>query len=42
MRDVYRSQSADTKFRGEIWPMPHDCGIAVQDSVAAFFDRELR
>lgn len=41
MRKVWESQGAGDCLKTELWPMPHDCGIAVQDSVVAFFDRWL-
>lgn len=41
MREVWDSQNAGDKLKTELWHMPHDCGIAVQDSIRAFFDREL-
>lgn len=41
MRAVWESQNASDKFKAELWPMPHDCGIAVQDSILNFFNKHL-
>ncbi len=42
MHDVWRSQGADDRLRTELWEMPHDCGIRVQEALLDFFDRWLK
>lgn len=41
MHQVWKSQHADHQLKTEIWDMPHDCGIKVQDSVLQFLDKWL-
>lgn len=41
MHDVWKSQNADDKLKTELWDMPHDCGIKVQDAVLQFLDKWL-
>lgn len=41
MREVWRDAGAESKLRTELWEQGHDCGLAVQDSIAAFFNQEL-
>ena len=33
MRKVWESRSAGDKLVTELWDMPHDCGIKVQEAV---------
>lgn len=41
MHDVWKSQNADDKLKTELWNMPHDCGIKVQDAVLQFLNKWL-
>lgn len=41
MHDVWKSQNADDKLKTELWDMPHDCGIKVQDAVLQFLNKWL-
>jgi len=42
MREVWKSQGVDSLLRTEIWEMPHDCGLEVQNAALEFFHRHLR
>lgn len=42
MRDVWRSQSADSALETELWDVPHSCGKALQLRVLEFFDKNLK
>lgn len=41
MHDVWKSQNADDKLKTELWDMPHDCGIKVQEAVLQFLNQWL-
>lgn len=41
MHDVWKSQNADEKLKTELWDMPHDCGIKVQEAVLQFLNKWL-
>lgn len=41
MHKVWNSQKADDKLRTELWDMPHDCGVKVQQAVLDFLDKWL-
>lgn len=38
MRNVWKSQHAEDNLLTEIWDMPHDCGIEVQESILSFLN----
>lgn len=42
MHEVWKSQQAEDKLVTELWDMPHDCGIKVQNTILNFFDRWLK
>ena len=42
MRDVWRSQSADSALETELWDVPHSCGKALQQRALEFFDKNLK
>ncbi|MBQ8673438.1 MAG: prolyl oligopeptidase family serine peptidase [Bacteroides sp.] len=37
MRRVWESQGVDERLRTELWDMPHDCGLKVQEAILDFF-----
>ena len=41
MRKVWESRSAGDKLVTELWDMPHDCGIKVQDAILSFLEKNL-
>ena len=41
MRKVWESRSAGDKLVTELWDMPHDCGVKVQEAVLSFLNYNL-
>ena len=41
MRKVWESRSAGDKLVTELWDMPHDCGVKVQEAVLSFLNKSL-
>lgn len=41
MHAVWKSQGVDERLQTELWDMPHDCGIRVQQSILEFFQKWL-
>ncbi len=41
MHSVWKSQGVDDRLQTQLWDMPHDCGIKVQQSILEFFQKWL-
>ncbi|MDR0989243.1 MAG: dienelactone hydrolase family protein [Prevotellaceae bacterium] len=41
MHEVWKSRQADDRLRTELWDMPHDCGVKVQEAIASFLKQWL-
>lgn len=42
MHRVWSDRSADEHLRTELWDMPHDCGLRVQEAILEFLDQEMK
>lgn len=42
MHEVWDSQNAGGNLETELWPIPHSCGIEVQQRVLDFFNKKLK
>ncbi len=42
MHAVWNDRGVGDRLQTELWDMPHDCGIEVQDRMLEFFDKALR